>query len=100
MTLNYEIKITKAKNDGAANSKTVAYVKINFGTHWVTYRLEISGGKYYLNPPSHFVESLKGRDLGDGAHHSGWIDDSGMTAELIQEIKSEVLSRMELRDAA
>jgi len=94
-TATYELKVTKAKTEG----KTLAYVKIKAGPFWVTYTLDKSNEKFFLNPPSKFVESLKGTDTQNGKH-SGWIECSCLSKEVAQEIKAQVLDELGLKEGA
>lgn len=94
-TATYELKVTKAKTEG----KTQAYVKIKAGPFWVTYTLDKSNGKFFLNPPSKFVDSLKGTTTQNGKH-SGWIESSGLSKDVAQEIKAQALEELGLKEAA
>ena len=90
--LKFKIEITKPKSEG----KTVAFVKVHVGPLWVSCRLDRSNGRYFLNPPSNFVESLQGRELQNGRTHTGWINTAGFDPEFSEEVKRKALSELGL----
>jgi|GEM_PF-6880679 len=52
----YEIEIKEPSTIG----KTRAYANVKIGPVWISCRLDESKGKFFLNPPASFVESLEG----------------------------------------
>jgi hypothetical protein len=63
------VKVTPVQGEG----KIKANVVISEGRLTALFTLVESKGKYYLNNPSKFVESLKGKQFGEKTH-SGYID--------------------------
>lgn len=64
------IKTRKAKN---GESKTKAYVTVRENSLVVRFNVVENAGKYYLNSPASFVESLKGKEF-NGKKHTGFIE--------------------------
>jgi|GEM_PF-5433328 len=89
----YEIEVTRPKAEG----KTLAYVRIQLGPLWVTCRLDRSNGRYFLNPPANFVQSLQGRPTASGGQHSGWINTAGFTPEFSGDVKHKALAELGLK---
>ena len=85
------VTITKAKSEG----KTKAYVKITEGRMAVTFNLVEMEGEYYLNPPSAFIPTLKGKTWATGRKSSGHIDQAYITdkaykKEILEFAKKEI----------
>ncbi len=68
------VKVTPAHGEG----KIKANVTVTEGRLTAQFTLVERDGKYYLNNPSKFVESLKGKKVRDKAH-SGYIDQAFIT---------------------
>ena len=95
-TPKYEIEIKEPKTIG----KTRAYVTVKLGPVWISCRLDESKGKFFLNPPANFVESLQGRELAGGRVHSGWIDTAGFDSDFKEEVRQRALAELGLKEAA
>jgi hypothetical protein len=95
-TPKYEIEITEPKTVG----KTRAYVKVKLGPVWISCRLDESKGKFYLNPPSSFVESLQGRERKGGRIHSGWMDNAGFDPDFKEDVRKRAMAELNLKEAA
>jgi hypothetical protein len=94
METKYELKVTASKSEG----KTVGYVKIKTDLCWVTFRLDKSNGKFFLNPPATFVDSLKGTDTNSGGKHSGWVENAGLSKAAAAEIKARALEELGFKE--
>ena len=100
-TSNLEIKVTKAKADGASVSKTIAFVQVKCGPLWANFRLDRSDkGGYFLNAPAAFRESMKGRPQKNGKTHSGFMEFAGLSSQGIQEVKTRILEELGLERGA
>lgn len=89
-TPKFTLEITRPRTEG----KTLAYVKVHIGPVWISCRLDQSGDRYFLNPPSNFVENLQGREMGNGRVHSGWINTAGFDPEFAEEVKRKALEEI------
>ncbi len=92
----YEIEVKEPNTVG----KTRAYVKVKLGPIWISCRLDESKGKFFLNPPASFVESLQGRELRGGRVHSGWMDTAGFDADFKEDVRQRAMSELGLKEAA
>ena len=92
--LQYKIEVKEPKTVG----KTRAYVKVTLGPLWISCRLDEAKGKFYLNPPSTFVESLQGTSRAGGGVHSGWINTVGFSSEFADEVKAKAMSELGLKE--
>jgi hypothetical protein len=100
-TQNLEIKIKQAKPDETKETRTVAFVNVKCGPLWANFRLDKSSkGKFFLNPPSTFVEHLKGKPRANGGVHTGFMAFAGLNTKSILEVKEWVLKELGLAEAA
>ncbi len=86
------VKVTPANGEG----KIKANITITEGRLTALFTLVESNGKYYLNNPSKFVESLKGKKFGEKIH-TGFIDQAYLTdPEWIETIKAFAMKEIGL----
>jgi hypothetical protein len=89
-TPRFHLEITRPRTEG----KTLAFIKVKVGPVWISCRLDQSGDRYFLNPPSNFVESLQGREMAGGRTHSGWINTAGFEPEFAEAVKQKALQEL------
>jgi hypothetical protein len=88
------VKITPASGEG----KIKANIAITEGRITALFTLVENKGKYYVNNPSKFVESLKGKKVG-GKTHSGFIDQAYITdPEWMEEIRQEAMKTLGINE--
>ena len=86
------VKVTPAHGEG----KIKANVVISEGRLTALFTLVESKGKYYLNNPTKFVESLKGKQFGDKTH-TGYIDQAFINdQEWLEEVKEYAMRELGL----
>lgn len=88
------VKVTPAQGEG----KIKANVIVTEGRLTVTFALVKSKGKHYLNNPTKFVESLKGKKVGDKTH-TGYIDLAYITdPDWMEAIKQAAMQEIGAKD--
>ena len=88
------VKITPANGEG----KIKANITVSEGRLTALFTLVENKGKYYLNNPSKFVESLKGRKIGDKTH-TGFIDQAYITdPEFMETIRQKALKTLGIEE--
>lgn len=90
----YKIEVKEPNTIG----KTIAYVAVILGPITVSCKLDRVGGKFYLNPPSSFVETLQGRPKAGGGTHSGWISTVRFTPDFMDDVKKKALTELNLKE--
>jgi hypothetical protein len=81
------VKISPASGEG----KIKANITITEGRMTALFTLVENKGRYYVNNPSKFVESLKGKKIG-GKTHSGFIDQAYISdSEWMEQIRQEAM---------
>jgi hypothetical protein len=95
-TPKFKIEVSRPRTEG----KTIAFVKVLVGPLWVTCRLDQSNGRFFLNPPSNFVESLQGRPIANGRTHSGWIKTAGFDPDFSDEVKRMAMTELGITEEA
>ena len=84
------VKVTPATGEG----KIKANVTVTEGRITAQFTLVERDGKYYLNNPSKYVESLKGKSI-KGKAHTGYIDQAFITdPEWIEVIKLHAMKEL------
>ena len=88
------VKITPANGEG----KIKANITISEGRMTALFTLVENKGKYYLNNPTKFVESLKGKKFGEKAH-TGFIDQAFITdLDWMERIRLEALKTLGIEE--
>lgn len=88
------VKITPANGEG----KIKANITVSEGRLTALFTLVENKGKYYLNNPTKFVESLKGRKIGDKTH-TGFIDQAYITDPVFMEtIRQKALKTLGIEE--
>lgn len=88
------VKITPANGEG----KIKANITVSEGRMTALFTLVENKGKYYLNNPTKFVESLKGRKIGDKTH-TGFIDQAYITdPEFMETIRQKALKTLGIEE--
>jgi hypothetical protein len=88
------VKITPASGEG----KIKANITVSEGRLTALFTLVENKGRYYLNNPSKFVESLKGKKMGDKTH-TGFIDQAYITdPEWMETIRQKALKTLGIEE--
>ena len=86
------VKVTPVQGEG----KIKANVIVTEGRLTALFTLVESKGKYYINNPTKFVESLKGKPFGEKVH-TGYIDQAYIAdTDLVERIKAFAMKEMGL----
>ena len=88
------VKITPANGEG----KIKANITVSEGRLTAHFTLVENKGKYYVNNPAKFVESLKGKKIGEKVH-TGFIDQAYITdPEWMETIRQKALKSLRIEE--